>query len=52
MNPNAPIGMPRDVEYRLKALDKRQLRWPALDLFVAVAIALATYIVVTYTAAK
>ena len=51
VNPNAPIGMPPSVEYRLKALDKQQLRWPALHLLVAVSLAAVTYIVVTRSTA-
>lgn len=37
MSEYVPIGMPDDVAYRLHALDKRRLRWPALHLFAAVA---------------
>ena len=48
----APIGMPPEVEYRLKALDKPRYRWPALHLLVAAAIAGLTYFAVTHTSAK
>lgn len=52
MSEYVPYGMPDSVAYRLKALDKRSVRWPAFDLFVACALVALTYIVVTSSVAK
>ena len=47
-----PIGVSDDVAYRLKALDKRQIRWPVLHLLVAISATVITYISVTRASAK
>ena len=47
-----PIGMPDDVAYRLKALDKQRVRWPVLHLLIALGIVAVTYISVTHASGK
>lgn len=47
-----PIGVSDEVGRRLQALDKREIRWPALHLLIAVAATAITYKTVTRTSTK
>lgn len=49
---HTPIGMPDDVAYRLKALNKKSLRWAGLDLFIAGTSLFFLYITLVRPAAK